>query len=80
MKKIFYILLLTTFILSGCIGSSIKLNFLKDNDPYPVFGKTNQRTFYFPLSVTDLIKRKYDYSVSGSFTNSSVVFITIIFC
>lgn len=74
LKKIFYILLLTTFILSGCIGSSIKLNFLKDNDPYPVFGKTNQRTFYFPLSVTDSIKRKYDYSVSGSFTNSSVVF------
>jgi outer membrane protein assembly factor BamB len=74
LKKIFYILSLTTFILSGCIGSSIRLDFLKDNNPYPVFGKTNQRTFYFPLSVTASIKLKYDYSVSGSFANSSVVF------
>lgn len=74
LKKIFSILTLTSLILSGCIGSSIKLDFLKDNDPYPVFGKTNQRTFYFPLSVTDSIKMKYDFSVSGSFANSSVVF------
>lgn len=74
LKTIFYTLLLISFILSGCIGSSIKIDFLKDNNPYPVFGKTNQRTFYFPLLVTDSIKLKYDYSVSGSFANSSVVF------
>lgn len=74
LKKIYYILLLITFILTGCIGSSIKLDFLKDNNPYPVFGRTNQRTFYFPILVTDSIKLKSDYSVSGSFSNSSVVF------
>lgn len=74
LKKVFFIFFISTLILSGCIGSSIKLDFLKDNDPYPVFGKTNQRTFYFPITISDSIKLRYDFSTSGSFSNSSVVF------
>jgi len=74
LTKIFLILILIVGISPGCFNSSIKLDFLKNSNPYPVFGKTNQRTFYFPLSITDSIKLKYDYSVSGSFANSSVVF------
>ena len=76
LKKIFYIIILISFILLfiGCSRSVIKIISQKDDSPVSQFGDTPERNFYSPLTLNDSFRLIWENDVHGSFNNSSFVF------
>jgi outer membrane protein assembly factor BamB len=75
LKTIFlYIIAIFSFLCSSCSTSNIKTESIIDNDPYTMFGKTPERTFYYPFVTGDSLKEKWEVEINGSFPNSSVSF------
>ncbi len=73
MKKIFYlILILSGLAVNGCLPSLIKVEVTKDPTAYTTFGKTQERDFYLPVTIGDSLVEKWEASINGGFTNSSV--------
>lgn len=58
--------------LGGCGKSLIKIMVRVDDNPYPMFGGTAERNFFVPVTVSDSLVLKWENSVHGSFTTSSV--------
>lgn len=76
LKKIIYIILLTTFLFSflGCARSIIKISLQKDESPISQFADVPERNFFIPVTISDNIKLLWEKDVYGSFNNSSFVF------
>ncbi len=73
MKNYFYILpVLFALFLSGCLPSIIKVDVKNDPDSYSMFGKTQERDFYLPVTIGDSLIEKWEASLNGGLTNSSV--------
>ncbi len=73
MKKIFYIILfLSVLVFNGCLPSIIKVNVTKDPDAYTMFGRTQERDFYLPVTIGDSLVEEWETKINGGFTNSSV--------
>jgi outer membrane protein assembly factor BamB len=71
MKRIL-IGLFIIILVGGCGKSLIKIMIKTDENPYPMFGGTTERNFFVPVTVSDSLALKWENSVHGSFTNSSV--------
>ncbi len=56
----------------GCSSSYIQTKVLKDENPYPMFGRIPSRNFFIPQTVTDSVKLLWENETHGGFTNSSV--------
>lgn len=72
LKKYPYIIVLLFF--TACAPSLIKINVKLPNTLHPIFGVTSQRSFYYPVSLSDSINFLWRNSTYGGFNNSSVVF------
>jgi len=59
-------------LMTGCSQSVIKTDSVLDNNPYNMFGRTPERSFYYPVVIGDSIKKIWDNSINGSFNNSSI--------
>ncbi len=71
LKKLFYILSL--IFISACSASLIKVNVKLPETLHPVFGKTSQRSFFFPVTLSDSLEFLWRVNTYGGFNNSSVV-------
>jgi eukaryotic-like serine/threonine-protein kinase len=73
LKTILYIIVFYSVLLFiGCSSSFIKTEPSPDNDPYTMFGKIPERSFYYPFAIGDSLKKKWSSTINGSFPNSSV--------
>ncbi len=70
LKYIFCFLLLLS---AGCATSLIQTEAHRDDNAYTSFGRNPAREFYISKSITDSLSLKWENSVNGGFTNSSVV-------
>jgi outer membrane protein assembly factor BamB len=69
---IYYIVTFTVIIIAGCSQSVIKTDSVLDNNPYVMFGKIPERSFYYPVVISDSIKKIWDNTINGGFNNSSI--------
>ena len=70
--KYFIIAIISTFIFYGCSGSLIRINVAPDQNVYPMFGKIPERDFFFSQDIGDTLIKKWENSVNGGFTNTSI--------
>jgi len=70
-KKILIIGSIMVFLF-GCGKQLIKIPARLDRDPYPMFGRTSDRNFYVPVTVSDSLILNWENNAHGSFGNSSV--------
>ncbi|MDR3610126.1 MAG: PQQ-binding-like beta-propeller repeat protein, partial [Ignavibacteriaceae bacterium] len=69
---LYSVIILSSLILNNCSTSVINTNSSVDANPYSMFGKTPERTFYYPVTIGDSLKKMWDAEINGSFPNSSV--------
>lgn len=71
LKKIF--LLISLFLLAGCAKSLIRISSSNVENVHPIFGKNNERNFFYQISTSDSLKLVWQSDAFGSFNNSSVI-------
>jgi outer membrane protein assembly factor BamB len=69
-KSITYFLL--AILISGCAPSLIKIKHSNDEDPYFQYGKYPHREFHYKYPISTTLTEKWESSISGGFSNSSV--------
>jgi outer membrane protein assembly factor BamB len=75
LKKLFcYIAIFPLILIAGCSQSVIKTVSVLDKNPYDMFGRIPERSFYYPVVIGDSIKKIWDTSINGSFNNSSITY------
>jgi eukaryotic-like serine/threonine-protein kinase len=76
LKTLLLYLITTEIIIAicGCSFSVINIESYLGSDPYSMFGKTTERTFYYPITISDSMKKKWHAEINGGFPNSSVSF------
>ena len=73
LKYYFYIIpALFALIIYGCLPSLIKVDIKNDPQAYTMFGRTQDRNFYLPATIGDSLVEKWETSINGGLTNSSV--------
>ncbi len=71
LKKTFIYLVLPLFI-NGCAPSLIKIDLKKDVNPHSQYGKSSQREFISDQSIDINLSEKWEASINGGFSSSSV--------
>lgn len=71
MKNVIPIIALIT-VIQSCAPSSIYLDVKKVSSSNSMFGKSETRNFYLPVSIGDSLKLKWEAEINGSFPNSSI--------
>ncbi len=61
-------------MITGCSQSVIKTVSVPDNNPYVMFGRVPERSFYYPVVISDSIKKIWDNSINGTFNATSVTY------
>lgn len=80
LKSLKIILFFSILLISGCGTSLIKTSARLDNNAYWGFGRTPAREFFIDKNISDSISLKWENSVNGGFSNSSVaVYDSLVF-
>jgi outer membrane protein assembly factor BamB len=73
-------LFLMLITLIGCAKSIIQVDVKNDSDLYPMFGKSSERKFFVPITLSDSLKLVWENDAHGNFNNSSaVVYDSLVF-
>jgi eukaryotic-like serine/threonine-protein kinase len=72
---IFHIIIILILVeTSGCSSSSIETEIAAGKDAYSMFGRIPERSFYYPITIGDSLKKLWEAEINGSFPNSSISF------
>ena len=65
--------LLFLFFIAGCAPSIIKLETFQEDNSYSQYGKSPLREFYYNKTISPSLIEKWESSINGGFSNSSVI-------
>jgi outer membrane protein assembly factor BamB len=74
LKNMIQIILLGILLFS-CSKQLVLSDLNYNSDGHLMFGKTNERTFYYPFNLGDSLKMKWTADTKGSYKNTSMTFL-----